>query len=241
MNDEGKIGAARDGASAFVASLGDKDEMALMTFNAKPSWALPLGSVGPARDRLTGTIGGLFAQGGTSLYDAVAEAYDSIARTPAGSKISALVVLSDGRGSRHRMGLSELLQKIRFDSEGAGIRVFTIGYGSDAKADVLEKIADECPRRHLPAESPATVPRPAPSPWRRLTPSVASQQRAGRPLGRLCPCDRTIGSSTHARMRLRPPMLERSRSPGVPDRTYHRARRRVRYGTPSFPNDAIRS
>ena len=148
MNDEGKIGAARDGASAFVAALGDKDEMALMTFNSKASWALPLASVGASRDRLNATIGGLFAQGGTSLYDAVAEAYDSIAKTPPGSKISALVVLSDGADRDSRMSLNELLQKIRFDSEGAGIRVFTIGYGSDAKADVLEKIADSTQGRY---------------------------------------------------------------------------------------------
>jgi Ca-activated chloride channel family protein len=40
------------------------------------------------------------------------------------------------------MSLDTLLQRIRYDSEGPGIRVFTIGYGSDAKADVLEKIAD---------------------------------------------------------------------------------------------------
>jgi len=148
MNDEGKIGAARDGAAAFVGSLGDKDEMALMTFNSKTSWALPLANVGASRDRLNSTISGLFAQGGTSLYDAVGEAYDSIAKTPAGSKITALVVLSDGADRDSRMGLSELLQKIRFDSEGAGVRVFTIGYGSDAKSDVLEKIADTTQGRY---------------------------------------------------------------------------------------------
>ena len=142
MNDEGKIGAAREGASAFAASLGDKDEMALMTFNTKIAWAAPLAPLGPARNSLNQTIGGLFAQGGTSLYDAVAEAYDSIAKTPPGSKISALVVLSDGADRDSRMSLDTLLQRIRYDSEGPGIRVFTIGYGSDAKADVLEKIAD---------------------------------------------------------------------------------------------------
>jgi len=142
MNDEGKIGAARDGAQVFLSSLGDRDEMALVTFNNRVSWASQFGAVGPSRQHLTSQIGGLFAQGGTSLYDAVSQAYDAIAKSPGGSKISALVVLSDGEDRNSGMSLDSLLKQIRYDNEGHGVRVFTIGYGSDAKADVLEKIAD---------------------------------------------------------------------------------------------------
>jgi len=148
MKDDGKIGAAREGAQAFVAALGDRDDLALMTFNSRVSWASPFAPVGPSRAALQGTIRGLFADGGTALYDAVAESFDTIAKTPEPSRISAVVVLSDGADRDSTMKLSTLLQRIRFDNEGPGIRVFTIGYGTDAKADVLEKIADATQGRY---------------------------------------------------------------------------------------------
>jgi Ca-activated chloride channel family protein len=142
MNEKGKIAAARDGAMAFLAALSDRDELGLMTFNSQVSWPRPFAAVGPSRAQTKSTIGGLFADGGTALYDAVDQAYAALAKTPAPSRISALVVLSDGEDRDSRLGLDALLKRIRFDSEGSGIRVFTIGYGSDARADVLQKIAD---------------------------------------------------------------------------------------------------
>jgi Ca-activated chloride channel homolog len=148
MKDQGKIAAARDGAAAFVAELGDRDDLALLTFNDRVTWAMPSSAVGSARERLSGTIRGLFAQGGTALYDAIGQAHVTMARAPAPSRISAIVVLSDGEDRDSSLRLESLLQRIRFDSEGHAIRVFTIGYGSDAKSDVLEKIAEATQGRY---------------------------------------------------------------------------------------------
>jgi Ca-activated chloride channel family protein len=148
MNDENKIGAARDGAQAFVSALGDRDELGLMTFNDKVAWAVPLAPVGSSRDRLGTVIKGLFADGGTSLYDAVDRAYASLAATPEPSRISAIVVLSDGADRNSAMGLDTLLSHVKFDNEGRTIRIFTIGYGSDARAEQLRAIADATQGRY---------------------------------------------------------------------------------------------
>jgi Ca-activated chloride channel homolog len=51
-------------------------------------------------------------------------------------------VLSDGADRDSSLRLETLLPRIRFDSENRAIRVYTIGYGSDARTDVLEKIAE---------------------------------------------------------------------------------------------------
>src|SRR5262249_11612432 len=142
MNDNGKIVAARDGATAFVAALTDRDELGVLTFNERASWARPFAAIGSSRQQGTQTISALFADGGTPLYDAVDQAYTSLAQNPSPSRISALVVLSDGEDRDSKLKLNALLNRIRFDNEGRAIRVFTIGYGSDAKADVLQKIAD---------------------------------------------------------------------------------------------------
>jgi Ca-activated chloride channel family protein len=148
MNDENKIGAARDGARAFVSALGDRDEVALLTFNSQVAWPMHQQPVARARPDLMRMIGGLFADGGTALYDAVGSAYDSLANRPEPSRISAVVVLSDGADRNSATTLDALLKKIRFDNEGRSIRVFTIGYGSDAKAQELQTIADATQGRY---------------------------------------------------------------------------------------------
>jgi Ca-activated chloride channel family protein len=59
-----------------------------------------------------------------------------------------VVVLSDGADRNSATTLDALLKKIRFDNEGRSIRVFTIGYGSDAKAQELQTIADATQGRY---------------------------------------------------------------------------------------------
>lgn len=148
MNEENRIQAARDGAQAFVSALGDRDEVALLTFNSQVAWPMPQTAVGPARQRLLGLIGGLFADGGTALYDAVSRAHESLTRSPEPSRIAAVVVLSDGADRNSSMKLEALLKQIRFDNEGRSVRVFTIGYGSDARAAELQAIADATQGRY---------------------------------------------------------------------------------------------
>src|SRR5262245_54923519 len=117
MNDQNKIQGARDGAAAFVAALGDRDEAALLTFNSQVAWAQAQSAVGPSRGRLLGLVRGLFADGGTALYDAVDQAYDSLASRPEPARISAVVVLSDGADRNSHLTLEALLNRIRFDNE----------------------------------------------------------------------------------------------------------------------------
>ena len=142
MKDEGKMEAARAGAEQLVAMLDDQDSFSLLPFNDRMAWAVQGAAMSQAREGTIRTISGLFAAQGTALYDAVAMAYDDLARRRDPRRISAIVVLSDGDDTDSRLELRELLDRIRADSEGGGARVFTIGYGSGARKDVLEKIAE---------------------------------------------------------------------------------------------------
>lgn len=148
MSEENKIGAAREGASAFVSALGDRDELTLMTFNNQVSLAVPPTPVGAAREKALQIVRGLFADGGTALYDAVDRAYSLLTDKPEPSRISAIVVLSDGEDRNSTMHLDALLRRIQFDVEGSPIRVFTIGYGSGARARELRAIADATQGRY---------------------------------------------------------------------------------------------
>jgi Ca-activated chloride channel family protein len=144
MNDEGKIGNAREGAVELVTLLDDADTFSLLPFNNRLDWAVTDAALASARGEALAHLRGLFASGGTALYDAISEAYDhnreAALRQP--GQISAVVVLTDGEDTNSSLRLEQLLAKIRADREGGGIRVFTIGYGREARADVLERIAD---------------------------------------------------------------------------------------------------
>jgi Ca-activated chloride channel homolog len=143
MNDEEKIIHAREGAAKLVGMLGDEDQYALLTFNNQSTWAqrpTPLNST--SRPPAIAQVQGLFAGGGTALYDAVGEACTALMAKPDPERISAVVVLSDGADTDSKMSLAQLLAQIRGTSERPAPRVFTIGYGQGAKGDVLKTIAE---------------------------------------------------------------------------------------------------
>ena len=143
MKMDGKINSARLGALELLNKLGEGDSLSLMAFNHTI-----LGNTAPVplktdRKRLEQQISSLFADGGTSLYDAVGTAFETQMASAASNpdQITAIVVLTDGADSHSKTNLNSLLEAIRSDEETRNIRVFTIGYGNDAQKDVLEKIA----------------------------------------------------------------------------------------------------
>jgi Ca-activated chloride channel family protein len=144
MNDEQKMDNARAAALQLVDDLGDDDQFSLLAFSSKSAWALQRVAMRDGRQQAKATIGSLYANGGTALYDSIAEAYDAHLQSGEqdAEKISAIVVLTDGADTDSTLSLEQLLQRIRFDNERHTIRVFTIAYGSDAKKDVLQQIAD---------------------------------------------------------------------------------------------------
>jgi Ca-activated chloride channel homolog len=144
MQQERRIDNARTGALEFIKLLHDADEFALLTFNNSARWAVQRSPLSENRGAAGSTIGGLFPQGGTALYDSIAEAYRQQLESGDAEQgaISAIVVLTDGADTDSKMTLEQLLELVRFDNERRTIRVFTIGYGQDAKKDVLTQIAD---------------------------------------------------------------------------------------------------
>jgi Ca-activated chloride channel family protein len=144
MNDDDKIGNARNGAMELLNVLSDDDSFALMPFNNVILSREAPQPLRASRARAVAKVSSLFASGGTALYDTIATAYDQqmASATKNSDKISAVVVLTDGADTNSKMPLNELLRRIRFDNESHTIRVFTIGYGTDAQKDVLQQIAD---------------------------------------------------------------------------------------------------
>ncbi len=144
MREEAKMANAQEGADQFLALLDPADSFSFLAFNGTPAWVIQGERLGPSRPRISQALHGVFADGGTALYDAIALAYDQklaeVRKDP--GKIAAIVVLTDGEDTDSRLSLDALLRKVRAGGESQGVRVFTIGYGKGARKGVLQAIAD---------------------------------------------------------------------------------------------------
>jgi Ca-activated chloride channel family protein len=135
---------AKLGARTFLGTLGDRDEATLLFFDATvypPIGPLPLGT---GRAQLLGRLDGISADGGTSLYQAIAQAYDTEVKRAAATpnRIHAVVVMTDGKDESGTMSLEELDSRFPAEKDEAPVKVFTIAYGEQAEGKILDKIAE---------------------------------------------------------------------------------------------------
>jgi Ca-activated chloride channel homolog len=126
----------------LLSMLTDEDTFTLLPFSDTSAFSIRSASLKTSRNTVSQTLQGLFPEGGTSLYDAVDKGYQYALQNQQPDHIAAVVVLTDGADTDSRISYNQLLQRIRFDSEKRSVRVFTIGYGSDAQKNILKNIAD---------------------------------------------------------------------------------------------------
>jgi len=146
MNDDHKIQNAREGAKQLVSLLSPQDTLSLVPFSSKVNWSNTDIPVSSGRDQMLQTVGSLYAEGGTALYDAIDQAYQHLLHEQQqggrGDRILAVVVLTDGSDTESNLKLNELMERIQYNGENRAIHVFTIAYGNDARKDILKQIAD---------------------------------------------------------------------------------------------------
>jgi Ca-activated chloride channel family protein len=141
MQDENRLENAKAALKTFVGQLADGDSLGLTIFSNEATPLSPLSPVGPKRQQLLDSIGGLVPQGNTRLLDTLSEAYKTLAAQPPDKNIRAVVVLTDGLDNRSSTTADELNSLLRQDEEGRSIKVFTIAYGGDADVNLLQSIA----------------------------------------------------------------------------------------------------
>lgn len=130
---------ARAGLTQFLGSLQSTDLAQLLTFSNDID--TPTSPSAPGT--LVPRVRGVFAEGGTALYDAVDRArtlVESAARQDR-SHIHAIVVLTDGEDRNSTLNLPTLLSRLATAESGSPVRIFTIGYGPEANEAVLRQIA----------------------------------------------------------------------------------------------------
>jgi Ca-activated chloride channel family protein len=143
MNDQDKIGHAREGLQRFLREFSPRDRVGLTTFASNPLSIVRIAPMATNARPLRRNVADLVAAGSTALYDATAAGWQTVDALHDDTRINAVVILSDGADTASGRQLNDVLAVLRARANGEGrqIRIFTIAYGSDANGDVLDKIA----------------------------------------------------------------------------------------------------
>lgn len=136
MDEERRLARAREALTIFINNLADNDYLGIVTFSEQATELTPLSAIGPKRADVVQSVSSLFPQGGTRLIDTVDEVYRAMQQEPAGERIRAIVVLSDGDDTDSLGSVSDLTQLLQQDESGQSIKVFTIAYGTGTDVDV---------------------------------------------------------------------------------------------------------
>lgn len=149
------INAAKKAAARFIRSMEKDDEVAVIAFSSSTKMLRPMAPVREVGEQLAAQVEGLFADGGTALYDATLAALDEVdrVRRERSDRLYGVVLLSDGQDTSSRRALSDVLGRMPASEVPDGTRLFTVGYGKDADVNVLSRFAHASNARYLTGTS----------------------------------------------------------------------------------------
>jgi Ca-activated chloride channel homolog len=143
MNTDGKMAQARQAALAFLNKVDSNNRVGLMVFSQDVSVVVDIDTFERNQARLKERVESLNANGGTALYDAIAEAIVRLTKDGDNNRIRAVVVLSDGQDTEStRFKVNDIVQQITSTRNDLNpVIVIPIAYGSDADIGILGTIA----------------------------------------------------------------------------------------------------
>ena len=144
MQDEDKLVHAKQGLLAFFRQVAPQDEIGLTKFSAKVTQLVAPAPFASNRDALTRAVNGIIPEDDTAVYDATVSAVEAIKSRADAEHINAVVVLTDGADTTSSVSSRQVLDRLTQEgrAESNAVRVFTIAYGSDAKASELQRFAE---------------------------------------------------------------------------------------------------
>ncbi|MCY3802569.1 MAG: VWA domain-containing protein [Chloroflexi bacterium] len=147
-----KMDMAKEAAVQAIDLLKEGDRIGIIAFDDNTEWVSAPRTVSTAADlrTLISRIRSMEIGGGTDIYTALQTARRRLRTLDAGVKH--VILITDGQASYGEFDLFG--QQVRRDA----ISVSTIGIGTDADLDLLEKIARDGEGRHYFAADPSTIP-----------------------------------------------------------------------------------
>lgn len=143
-----KIKGAVDSSINFIKRLDPNDNVYVLGFGGSSLVELGGGRAGDVSEDLQRRLSGLYATGGTPLYDAICEAVTKVdtlkaADEAAGDRrLYGIILLSDGDDTSSKNSENQMFGCLPTGEDVTGVKIFTIAYGQDANADLMLRIAN---------------------------------------------------------------------------------------------------
>ena len=164
-NGFSKIDLAKKAALTALDQFGPRDDVALWSFSTplnndpKPYRELvPFEPITQGKAKLREQISLLDANGGTALYATARQAFEVMSQNTTADKISAVVLLTDGKNEYSAdSDLASLEKQLSPEDTSHSVRFFPIGYGADADLPTLRAIAESARGAAYDASDPASL------------------------------------------------------------------------------------
>jgi len=143
MEEENKIGQAREAAIAFLDNMEPTNRVGLTVFSDFVEMRVPLANVETNRQQVYSHIQSLKAEGGTAMYAALTEVVEFMNGQTDDNRIRAVVLLSDGADtSDGSVTLNDTIQAINASRNALNpVIVIPVAYGSNADINALNSVA----------------------------------------------------------------------------------------------------
>ena len=146
----GKIELAKEAAIRATQMLSPQDQIGVVAFDGSPWWVVEPTYVDDMSS-IQEQIGSIQADGGTDIYPALESAYEQLKTLEA--KRKHIILLTDGQSGR-ASPYDALTEQIVNDD----ITLSTVAVGTDADANLLERLAQEANGRYYLVTDDTTIP-----------------------------------------------------------------------------------
>lgn len=140
---------AKDAAKAAVELLGPKDSIGVIAFDGSPTMVAEIRST-DNKGQIIDQISSIEASGGTAIYPALVDAYNSL--LPVSARLKHIILLTDGHSSDGDF------QGLAADISAARMTLSTVALGQGSSQELLEELADIGGGRYYFCDDPQTVP-----------------------------------------------------------------------------------
>ena len=144
-----KIEMAKDAAKGAAELLGPKDQLGVIAFDGESYWVSEIHSASD-KGYIIDRISTIEASGGTSIYPALADAYDALVSTTA--KLKHVILLTDGHSSGGDF------DGIASDMATSRITLSGVAVGEAADKQLLESLAQVGGGRFYQCDDPSSIP-----------------------------------------------------------------------------------
>jgi len=159
-----KLELAKQAVAKSLDLFSDRDDVGLWIFSTELDGQtdyqelVPIGPIGPNRDRMRQMVNGLSPLNGTGLYDTTEAGVRTLEKVASQDRITAMLLLTDGRNEDDtNSDLDALLRSIGRQGEKGDVRVFAIAYGKDASVDELKAITQATNGKVYESKDPADI------------------------------------------------------------------------------------